>query len=320
METLKEVPPVDVEQGRVNGLSVEKAKATVQTMLKAGQISLKILCENVGYSKGAWSAYLKGTYNGTVEKLDAAIIRFVVDWKATEALVQISALETIIKVCDLVAMYNELGVIYGNAGTGKTEAVKHYQQTHEDVILVRCDKAITAGEVLLEILKGLTESPSGYSSLHQRIMDIQFHLRRGSRLIILDEADQLRVRTLEMVRTVYDDNNCGLILLGLPRIIDLMTKGTSLRENLTQLYSRVGFKYEIKPPTKQEIRAIIKHRGYQLSEPLIKDIKAWMDDAGELRLLDKLLSRAEDVRAWNKLPAVNDDAVRGAYNLLIGKA
>ncbi len=320
METLKQAPAVGDDQNRSNGLSVEKAKAIVQAMLKAGQISLKVLCEKVGYSKGAWSAYLKGSYKGSVEKLDAAIIRFVINWKSTEALVSITALETIIKVCDLVARDNELAVIYGKAGTGKTEAVKHYQQIHDDVLLVRCDKAITAGELLLEILKGLTESPSGYSSLHQRIMDIQFHLRRGSRLIILDEADQLQVRTLEMVRAIYDDNNCGLILLGLPRVIDLMTKGKSLRENLTQLYSRVGYKYEIKPPSNQEIKAIIAHRGYQLSEPLIKDIKVWMDDAGELRLLDKLLSRAENIREWNNMPAVNDDAVRGAYNLLIGKA
>jgi len=220
----------------------------------------------------------------------------------------------------LVAKDNEMAVFFGKSGTGKTEAAKHYATANDGVIYYRCNPAITAGELLLGILRKLTESFNSYASLNQRILDIQFHLRREPRLIILDEADQLTVRTLEMVRAIYDENTCGLVLMGEPEILDLLQHGRQMRVNLARMYGRVGYKVEIKPPTMDEIKTIIEHRGYVLSMPLIGEIREWISDAGELRRLAKLLDRAEDVCRWNEMSAVNDEAVRGAYNLLIGKA
>ncbi len=314
--------PMAVANGeaRLLPLTLDEAKAFVMERMNVGQITLKTLHDSVGYSKATWSNFFAGKYDDPTGKVAAALIRFVDEWRASETLVPITSFKVILRMLGLVGKDNELAVFYGKSGTGKTEAARHYARTNDGVIYYRCNNAITPGELLLGILKKLTDSYNNYANLNQRILDIQFHLRRQPRLIILDEADQLTVRTLEMVRTIYDDGACGLVLLGEPGILDLLQHGRQMRVNLVRLYSRVGYKCEIKPPTIDEIKAIIEHRGYELSKPMIGEIREWIRDAGELRRLAKLLDRAEDIRLWNDLPSVNDEAVRGAYNLLIGKA
>lgn len=250
--------------------------------------------------------------------MDIALARFLEEWEETESLAPITAFTTITKICDLAFRDNELAVVYGEAGVGKTASVKHYAQNNEQVILVQANRAIQAGEILMDILKKLGESQLGYVTLHTRLSGIQLALRKQKKLIIIDEADQLPVRTLEIIRAIYDDGNCGLVLIGLPRILDILTKGFSLRENLAQLYSRVGYRYEIKPPKVNEVRMIIDRYGYHLSQKLIKEIKVWISGAGELRMLTKLMTRALDVASWNGKKAVTDETVRAAYNLLIG--
>jgi len=301
-------------------INLEEAKKTIKRMLKEETISLRTLEEEAGYSRSAWSSYFKGTYRGTSTNLDMALIRFLEEWKATVSLAPISALNMIIKVCNLTFRHNELAVVFGDAGVGKTVSVKHYARTHDDVILIQSTRAIQAGELLILILKRLGEYHTGYSSLQTRIDHIQLALRRQKKLIIIDEADQLPVRTLEMIRSFYDDGNCGLVLIGLPRIIDLMTRGQSLRENLAQLYSRVGYKYEIKPPKLNEIRLIVDRYGYNLSHRIFNEIREWSSGSGELRMVTKLMERAKNLLVWNELKEVTDDTIRSAYDLLIGGA
>lgn len=319
-ETTEQIPGKGEENGRKQALTLEEAKAFVQGRMKTGQITLKTLRDNAGYSKATWSNFFANKYDDNTGKVSAALLRFVDEWRSSETLVPVSAFRTILRMLELVAKNNELAVFYGKSGTGKTEAAKHYARTNDGVIYLRCNNAFTPGELLLGVLKKLTDSYNNYANLNQRILDIQFHLRREPRLIILDEADQLTVRTLEMVRTIYDDGACSLVLLGEPGIMDLLQHGRQTRVNLVRLYGRVGYPIEIKPPTLDEIKEIIEHRGYVLSKPLVGEIREWIKDSGELRRLAKILDRAEDIRVWNKMKAVNDEAVRGAYNLLIGKA
>jgi len=82
---------LDEDKGRPKPLTIDEAIAFVNQRQKTGQITLKTLSDNAGYSKSTWSTVLQGKYGGKPEKVHAALIRFVDDWRAGEALVPITA-------------------------------------------------------------------------------------------------------------------------------------------------------------------------------------------------------------------------------------
>jgi hypothetical protein len=72
-------------------------------------------------------------------------------------------------------------------------------------------------------------------------------------LILIDEADRLRMASLEQVRAIFDASEVGIVLIGMPGIEKRLAR-------YAQFYSRIGFVHEFRPLGTTEIRRLLAQR------------------------------------------------------------
>jgi len=142
------------------------------------------------------------------------------------------------------------------------------------------------------------------------------------RLILVDEADRLKVPSLEQLRDLFDRNEIALVLIGMPGIEKRLAR-------YPQLYSRVGFVHAFRSLRAEEIRGLLAEHwpemGLTLPASGITDKEAVAAiiriTGGNFRLLRRLLSQIERLLGINQLRDVTVAIVEAAReNLVIGTA
>lgn len=142
------------------------------------------------------------------------------------------------------------------------------------------------------------------------------------RLILVDEADRLKVASLEQLRDLFDRSDAGLILIGMPGIEKRLAR-------YPQLYSRVGFVHAFRTLRAEEMRRMLTDHWSEMGRSVpstgISDREAVAAiiriTGGNFRLLHRLLSQIERILTLNRLEAVTPDAVEAAReSLVIGTA
>ena len=84
-------------------------------------------------------------------------------------------------------------------------------------MLIEVDPGYTA-KVLLEDLCGKL-SVNVRGNLHELLEAVINKLQDSGRLIIIDEAELLPYRALEVIRRIHDKTGIGIVLAGMPRPI-----------------------------------------------------------------------------------------------------
>ena len=142
------------------------------------------------------------------------------------------------------------------------------------------------------------------------------------RLILVDEADRLKVPSLEQLRDMFDRSEIGLVLIGMPGIEKRLAR-------YPQLYSRIGFVHAFRSLRAAEIRRLFSEHwsemGLRLPISGITDEEAIAAiirvTGGNFRLLRRLLSQVERLLGINQLREVTAAVVEAAREgLVIGTA
>lgn len=188
--------------------------------------------------------YLKGTYKGDVTAIDEAVAELVARYQvkdATSDFVQTASATRILEVCDMAHRLSCMNMIIGDAGLGKTTALKHYAATTKNVLLIETDTTYSVRMLLSEICRvsGII-APRGNPSMMSAIID---RLRDSKRLLIIDEAELLNYRALETVRRIHDKTNIGIVFAGMPRLRANFRGGAG--GDYKQLYSRIHRPYSM---------------------------------------------------------------------------
>jgi DNA transposition AAA+ family ATPase len=142
------------------------------------------------------------------------------------------------------------------------------------------------------------------------------------RLILVDEADRLKMTSLEQLRDLFDRSQAGLILIGMPGIEKRLAR-------YPQLYSRVGFVHAFRTLRAEEIRRLLTDHWPEMDRKMpsagISDREAVAAiiriTGGNFRLLHRLLSQIERILTLNRLEVATPDVVEAAReSLVIGTA
>lgn len=137
-------------------------------------------------------------------------------------------------------------------------------------------------------------------------------------LILIDEADRLKMTGLEQMRAIFDQGGIGMVLIGMPGLEKQLAR-------YPQLYSRIGFVHEFKPLSREEVRQLLQEQWWPALAPMpdggIADEESIAAiiriTGGNFRLLHRLLTQIGRVLEINKLEKVTVPVVEAARESLV---
>ena len=197
------------------------------------------------------------------------------------------------ELCDACRRYRYIGICYGPPGVGKTFSARQYAQWEQAEPLLRLRGAESPPPTKGVSCKTVLYTPTVASSpkqIEREVRDIRawldfyrkeiFHREQGDEqgdenwmqlippfeemdLLMVDETDRLKFTGIEQVRDIYDRNQIGLVLMGMPGLEKQLAR-------YPQLYSRVGFVHEFRPLESEEVRSLLQQQWFQWGFILIR--------------------------------------------------
>ena len=281
--------------------------------MKEKDYSLTHVSKAINVSIPRLGLWLNNKYTGNVTKVNEAVKSFLEREELRERRIKFGFINTsvandVFDIAKTCSIENIIGVCCGPAGLGKTVAVRQYAKEHTEVILIEADFGYTPKVLFSEIHKQL--GFDGCGTIHSMLLDIVEKLKASDRLIIVDEAENLPYKALELLRRIYDKANVGILLVGMPRLFNNL-KGE--KGQYAQLYSRVGITSLLESLSEDDMKAIIS-----TVTPLVDSIYPKISTycGGNTRVLTKLLVRAHRIAELNDME-INEDVIQASIRQLI---
>jgi DNA transposition AAA+ family ATPase len=157
--------------------------------------------------------------------------------------------------------------------------------------------------------------PPPYAELAEEFSRREKAILDPTSLILVDEAERLKMASLEATRDIFDRGGIGLILIGMPGIEKRLAR-------YLQLYSRIGFVHEFRPLSVAEVRRLLDESwappGVSLPSLDHEAVAAIIRiTGGNFRLLHRLLAQAERIAQINELSAVTRRVIEAARESLV---
>ncbi len=244
--------------------------------------------------------------------------------------------------CNACARDRYIGICYGMAGVGKTLSARYFSKQHlvdefrkEEystqaiteleqqfnnyrTLFYTAQVHNTPKRIEEDINRQLREHRSFIAKASLEILGKEPEQDNRHELIIIDEADRLKVNSLEQVRDIYDRKNIGIVLIGMPGMQKRLAR-------YAQLYSRVGFSHEFRPLGKKEIYFVLEQYWKEMDltfdrkAPNITETVALIVSAtnGNFRLMVRMFSQMKRIMKINALKSIDKQLVEAARDCLV---
>lgn len=283
--------------------------------MKSTGTSQSAVATACGVSDATLSYWLRGKYPGNNEDVASSVRDYLETAKNRLAvgikneLVATTIYSAVQEFCTVVNAHCIMGVLTGDAGVGKTTALKSYAKDHPSVILIEADHGYTANALFKDLCRRLKITPQG--SLHDKLEQVVDELRDTGRLVIIDEAEHFNYRTLELIRRVFDKAGVGIALVGMPRLIEKL-RGESMY--YAQIYSRISAARKLGLLKDADIKAVLDTRYPEYDARAFATVQSHCNR--NMRILSNLLKWCTEIMRKNNLRALTAEIVISASDML----
>lgn len=197
----------------------------------------------------------------TIEDAESGALPSGPEWASTPAGEQVLA------GLRYAQLAQDIIVISGPTGVGKSHAAKHYRAITPGAFYALMNPTSMGLATCLEeiaIASGINDySPSpGYL-----FRAICMHLKQKNALLIIDDAHVLGVRALDQIRCIHDRVGTGVALIGSARVHS-QTAGAGGNVQLDRLQARIGRRIQLKLSSPEDADALLRAWGYRDSTSL----------------------------------------------------
>ena len=219
---------------------------------ETGRFTIGKVARKAGWSTSVVSQYLAGKYSGDNLKVERKLRSFLVGLNRQHMIgvspIRSEATEQMAEALDLLSASGDAGVIFGDAGIGKTTGIALYLDDHPNTILITLSewaKERRGVEKAFEHLLG--KRARAYDETRGEY--IVRTLTGSSRLVVVDNAHKASRPAIAWLIDFHDATGCPLALVGNAEVCDKI-------DDNAQRHSRVLYRREI---SVEKTRPLIRH-------------------------------------------------------------
>ena len=259
------------------------------------EISQGQIARETGINRAIISLILNDKYTRDVDSKQNQLIQWYREREERQSLEKTTAFNSILTVLKMTQEKRRFALILANSGCGKTETSRYYVQTYDNVAYFEANGTDNCHSVLFHIGKATGVNISLLrGSMNDKLNMIIDHLRTQPQLIIVDQADKLSFRAIDIIRTLWDSRCCGLALLGMPILEEILTRGRSRKENYDYIYSRFSLIRRLGRPTIDDIHLIASRYHLEITGKMAKYFHGFINNRGELRQLTNIFENTRE--------------------------
>lgn len=296
-------------------------RTQVQTYMGESGKSQKQIAREIAVSPAALSQFLDGIYTGD----NASIADKLQSWMTLEAKrntkkehsrmsLDVENTKTVLFVCEYAHTKNDITLIFGDAGAGKTTALEYYRDKNAGVIMITANACTSSATSILKML--CNETGRNISGRKDIIMnELVKYFKGTNRLIIIDEADHLTLSALQAIRNLNDMAKVGIVLSGNNKIFLQMIGGAKSSE-FQQLRTRITVRRKLSNKYKKKE---LQHIFPTLPDDCIAFVSL-LAEKESLRTAKKIVELAYDYAgslnqdiSLEALELVKNDVLQGIY-------
>ena len=231
------------EQQHTPRMTEDEARITLKEYIAKTKKSQATVSKELGFSDATISQFLNNTYRASTDTIVTAIedhTKLVEKRDASPKEPKFKMTSTSLRVFNLITYCHEkakLCVAYGDPGMGKTMAIAQYEMEHPGIIVITANRVNATITGINELLaKELKIKSKNNRRIAEEIIP---RLKASKKLIIIDEAQHLKLQVIDYLRSIVDatrkaGHGVGVMLVGNAKIYNMLV------EKADETYQQVG--------------------------------------------------------------------------------
>jgi DNA transposition AAA+ family ATPase len=217
----------------------EELRQKLETYREKGRerpLTMSALGTELGVSATRVNKYLTGKPEGDVEELER-LIADMLKSAATRTNSDVVPFETnttqiLCATFEAIRKTNDIGLVTGPAGIGKTVAVRMYVDLHPTTLSISVPRWQRHDSGVASLLFAACETRDWNHQIPKSVYLVN-RLRNSNRLVILDNAQRLTPGAREWLFDLYDETGCPIAMIGNPEVLQHIRQ-------CDQHFSRIG--------------------------------------------------------------------------------